>query len=93
MNYVTTNIRIPEKDYLKLKAEAAKKRKSLAAIIRDKITEPDETENQPQGTLALLKLAELAEKNNWAGPEDLAENHNKYFAEAWEATKGKKEKK
>ncbi len=36
-NYVTTNIRIPEDDYLKLKEEAAKKRKSLSAVIREKI--------------------------------------------------------
>ena len=38
-NYVTTNIRIYEEDYLRLKAEAAKRRKSLAAIIRDRISE------------------------------------------------------
>lgn len=38
-NYVTTNIRIPEKDYLRLKEEAAKRRKSLAEIIRDRISE------------------------------------------------------
>ena len=37
MNYITTNIRIPEEDYLRLKAEAAKKRTSLAGIIREKI--------------------------------------------------------
>ena len=37
MNYVTTNIRLPEEDYLRLKEEAAKKRKSLAAVIRDKV--------------------------------------------------------
>ena len=37
MNYVTTNIRLPEEDYLQLKEEAAKKRKSLAAVIREKI--------------------------------------------------------
>lgn len=37
MNYVTTNIRLPEKDYLRLKSEAAKRRKSLAAIIREKV--------------------------------------------------------
>lgn len=37
MNYVTTNIRISEEDYLRLKAEAAKKRQSLSAVIRDKI--------------------------------------------------------
>lgn len=38
-NYVTTNIRIPEEDYLRLKEEAAKRRKSLAAVIRDRIGE------------------------------------------------------
>ena len=37
MNYVTTNIRIPEEDYLRLKEEAAKKRTSLSAIIREKV--------------------------------------------------------
>ena len=40
MNYVTTNIRLPEDDYLRLKAEAAKKRTSLSAIIREKVTKP-----------------------------------------------------
>lgn len=37
MNYVTTNIRISEEDYLRLKEEAAKKRTSLSAIIRQKV--------------------------------------------------------
>ena len=37
MNYVTTNIRISEEDYLRLKAEAAKKRKSLSSVIRERI--------------------------------------------------------
>lgn len=38
MNYVTTNIRIPEEDYLRLKIEAAQKRKSLSAVVREKLT-------------------------------------------------------
>lgn len=37
MNFVTTNIRISEEDYLRLKSEAAKKRISLSGIIREKI--------------------------------------------------------
>lgn len=37
MNYVTTNIRLSEEDYLRLKAEAAKRRKSFAAIVREKL--------------------------------------------------------
>lgn len=36
-NFVTTNIRIPEDDYLRLKDEAARKRTSLSSVIRDKI--------------------------------------------------------
>lgn len=36
-SYVTTNIRISEDDYLRLKEEAAKKRTSLSAIVREKI--------------------------------------------------------
>jgi len=38
-NYVVTNIRLLEEDYLRLKEEAAKKRTSLAAIIRDKVSD------------------------------------------------------
>lgn len=35
------------------------------------------------GTLALLDFANLAEKNKWKGPVDLAANHDKYFFDAW----------
>lgn len=38
MNYVTTNIRISEEDYLRLKVEAAKKRKSFSAMVRERLT-------------------------------------------------------
>lgn len=82
MNYITTNIRIPEDDYLKLKAEAAKKRKSLAAIIREKIIEPED-KTEPV-TKSLLAITDLAEKENWSGPSDLATDHDKYFIEAFQ---------
>lgn len=36
-NFVVTNIRLPEEDYLRLKEEAAKKRTSLSAVIREKV--------------------------------------------------------
>lgn len=36
-NYVTTNIRFYEDDYLRLKEEAARKRSSLSALVREKI--------------------------------------------------------
>lgn len=37
-SFVVTNIRLPEEDYLRLKEEAAKKRKSLSAVIREKVS-------------------------------------------------------
>ena len=64
MNYVTTNIRIPEEDYLRLKAEAAKRRKSLSAVIREKIGSGDKKRTQAEVELLLQELDVLAEKNS-----------------------------
>lgn len=38
MNYVTTNLRLPEDLYLELKMEAARSRKSLAQVARERMT-------------------------------------------------------
>lgn len=38
MNWITTNIRFPEELYMELKMEAAKKRKSVAALVREKVS-------------------------------------------------------
>ncbi|MFH0937493.1 MAG: hypothetical protein V1808_04335 [Candidatus Daviesbacteria bacterium] len=76
MNYVTTNIRLPEEDYLRLKAEAAKRRESLAAVIRRKIATPKPNTRVVKN---LLGLVEKAEKEHWRGPADLAKNHDEYF--------------
>lgn len=61
MNYVTTNIRIPEENYLKLKEEAFKKRKSFSAIIREKIAIKDSQEESPN--VIIKKIREHASKN------------------------------
>jgi len=37
MNWITTNIRLPEDLYMDLKMKAARQRKSVAAVIREKI--------------------------------------------------------
>lgn len=52
-NFVTTNIRLPEEDYLRLKEEAAKKRKSLSAVIREKVSEKKPTKNFAEMLLTL----------------------------------------
>lgn len=38
MSWVTTNIRLPEDIYMELRIEAAKKRTSIASLIRDQLT-------------------------------------------------------
>jgi hypothetical protein len=78
MNYVTTNIRILEEDYLRLKEEAAKKRTSFSAVIRDKLA-AEKSDQNSQMTQSLLNLVEKSEKEKWTGPADLATNHDEYF--------------
>jgi len=46
MNYITTNIRIPERDYERLKREALVQKKSLAQVIRQKIGTEDSIEER-----------------------------------------------
>lgn len=55
MNYVTTNVRIPEEDYLRLKAEAAKKRTSLAGVIREKIAGEKDKKVSPEALMARIR--------------------------------------
>jgi plasmid stability protein len=37
MNWITTNIRLPEDIYMELKISAAEQRKSVAAVVREKL--------------------------------------------------------
>ena len=39
MNWITTNIRFPEEEYLELKMEALRHRKSVAQLIRERVFE------------------------------------------------------
>lgn len=64
MNYVTTNIRISEDDYLRLKSEAAKSRKSLSAVIREKIGNTEQKHSQAKVESMLRELDKLAEENS-----------------------------
>lgn len=63
MTYVTTNIRIPEEDYLRLKAEAAKKRQSLAAVVREKIGVKSKVRSGAEVEKIMLEVKKLAKEN------------------------------
>lgn len=55
----------------------------VRSYISDYIITAKPIEQQVDGTIALINLAELAEKNKWRGAADLALNHDKYFLESW----------
>ncbi len=63
MNYVTTNIRIPEEDYLNLKHEAVRQRKSLSAIIRERIRVKEKKKSKTE-VKELMKELEIVAKRN-----------------------------
>lgn len=62
-NYVTTNIRIPEEDYLKLKEEAAKRRKSFSAVVREKIGSKSQVRSKAEVEKIIAETRRLAQKN------------------------------
>ncbi|MDO8657945.1 MAG: ribbon-helix-helix protein, CopG family [Candidatus Levybacteria bacterium] len=53
--YITTNIRLEEEDYLRLKEEAARTRKSLSAVIREKISEDRPKKKSPEKIMHNLR--------------------------------------
>lgn len=65
MNWITTNIRLPEDVYMNLKMTAAKQRKSVAAIVREKLgVETNDTVTQKDLWLKLDKFASRMAKKN-----------------------------
>ena len=66
MKWVATNIRFPEDMYMELKMEAAKKRTSVAKIIRDKVAKkPKSKKNLKVKTQKLLdELDQIARENS-----------------------------
>lgn len=65
-NYVTTNIRLLEEDYLRLKEEAAKKRTSLSAVIREKVGKKKTSEGYVKKLLSI--------KGTWFSPGEVEKN-------------------
>lgn len=62
-NYVVTNIRLLEEDYLRLKEEALKKRKSLSAVIREKVGKKKKSKDDRVKMLLNLKTDWFTEKD------------------------------
>jgi hypothetical protein len=72
-------IYLPEGVHTKLNHLAGVRKEPMAQIVREYI---EEGLHRDQARLKgnahfLLKLAEMAETEEWSGPSDLAENHDK----------------
>lgn len=63
MAYVTTNIRFEEEDYLRLKTEAAKRRMSLSAIVREKIKNKTQKTSKAKGSKLMEEIRKIAKEN------------------------------
>lgn len=66
MNWITTNLRLPEYLYMDLKMKAVRERKSLALVIREKLgIKKDFTAENAKKILARMqKLGEEIAKEN-----------------------------
>jgi hypothetical protein len=62
MNFVTTNIRIPEDDYLRLKNEAAMKRVSFSQIVRLRLQDHAPIRTQEEANKLIKESNILAKK-------------------------------
>ena len=63
MKWVTTNIRFSENMYMDLKLEAAKKRKSLAQIVREKIAKKKTVSQKISVEKIMRDLDKLGKEN------------------------------
>lgn len=62
MNWITTNIRFPEDIYMELKLEAARKRTSVARIIRDRVIKDKPQAQKRQLEKLMQEIDKLAKK-------------------------------
>jgi len=63
MNWVTTNIRFPEDLYMELKMEAAKTRKSIAALVRERVVKRKAKLKKIDVEKEMKELEKLARSN------------------------------
>lgn len=69
MDWVTTNIRFPEEMYTELRLEAARRRKSLAAVVRERVSRKAKNSAKRKPVDKLIEeLEKLAKENARQNP-------------------------
>lgn len=63
MNYVTTNVRFDKEDYMKLKEEAARTRKSFSAVVREKVKSKQKVKSKAEVKKIMADLDKVALEN------------------------------
>lgn len=66
MQWITTNIRLPQSQYMSLKIQAARRRKSMASLIREKLDSKKPVKRKKNNLLLdeFRRVAEIIEKEN-----------------------------
>lgn len=62
MNWITTNIRLPEDIYMEFKMQAARERKSIAAIMREKLV-PKQKQSEKRTRILMKEFNRVAKAN------------------------------
>ena len=68
MKWITTNIRFPEDMYMELKMEAAKRRSSVAEVVREKVAKKKGVAQKRNVEKIMAKLEKLAAENARQNP-------------------------
>lgn len=68
MNWITTNIRLPEDVYMDFKMQAARERKSIAEIMREKLV-PKKKPEKINVKKFLKELKKIAAENRRQNPK------------------------
>lgn len=92
MKFVQRKFYIPEDTYAKMSWLAKSEGKTITEVLRGFVEDGlRKKKKKKNGFRGLLELARRAQEEGWGkgGPSDLVKNHDKYFVEVWEKTKGK----
>ena len=76
LRHVVTKIEPKDTEARNVRSEAADLMQTMTTLSNET------TQEASSGADTLLELAKLAETEGWAGPSDLAENHDTYAADA-----------
>ncbi|KKS84970.1 MAG: hypothetical protein UV59_C0012G0063 [Candidatus Gottesmanbacteria bacterium GW2011_GWA1_43_11] len=68
MKWITTNIRFPEDMYMELKMEAAKKRTSVADVVREKVKRRKTSKRTRDVEKFMKELEKIAKENDKQNP-------------------------